>query len=126
MQSIQSIIESSPHRRNHIYHVVYAADFPLSLIPNLTSTLRIPKLRTQNRRAKHKGWVGEGRVAEISFIITRSDLLARQKELVDRIMHRLRQILRDALGHAAKNVRMGNVHWILGDTMSSDTWPVTP
>jgi hypothetical protein len=31
VESIQATISESPHRRNHIYHVVDAADFPLSI-----------------------------------------------------------------------------------------------
>ncbi|KAK1913301.1 hypothetical protein P3342_005237 [Pyrenophora teres f. teres] len=98
VESIQQTIAESPHRRNHIYHVVDAADFPLSIVPNLQSSLRIPKLRTQNRRAKHKGWVANDRIAEVSFIITRADLLAPKKEQVDVLMPYVRDVLRDALG----------------------------
>lgn len=108
MQSIQDIIESSPHKHNHIYHVLDAADFPMSLIPNLMSALRLPRLRTQNRRSKTKQY-SRDRVADISFIITRSDLLAPKKEQVDRLMPYLQEVLRDALGRTGRNVRLGNV-----------------
>lgn len=112
VEAIQQTIAESPHRRNHIYHVIDAADFPLSLIPNLQSTLRLPKLRTQNRRAKHKGWVGENRIAEVSFIVTRSDLLAPQKEQVDKLLPYVQDVLRDALGRVNRNARLGNVHLV--------------
>ncbi|OAK98013.1 hypothetical protein IQ06DRAFT_279020 [Phaeosphaeriaceae sp. SRC1lsM3a] len=110
--SIQQTIAESPHRRNHIYHVVDAADFPLSIIPSLQTSLRIPKLRTQNRRAKHKGWVAHDRIAEISFIITRADLLAPKKEQVDVLMPYVKDVLRDALGRENKLARLGNVRLV--------------
>jgi hypothetical protein len=112
VESIQQTIAESPHRRNHIYHVVDAADFPLSIVPHLQSSLRIPKLRTQNRRAKHKGWVAHDRIAEISFIITRADLLAPKKEQVDALMPYVRDVLRDALGRENKDARLGNVRLV--------------
>jgi hypothetical protein len=112
VESIQATISESPHRRNHIYHVVDAADFPLSIVPRLQSSLRIPKLRTQNRRAKHKGWVANDRIAEISFIITRADLLAPKKEQVDVLMPYVKDVLRDALGRENKNARLGNVRLV--------------
>lgn len=111
MQSIQAIIEESPHKHNHIYHVVDAADFPMSLIPNLQHALNLPRLRTQNRRSKHMRYV-RGRVAEVSFIITRSDLLAPTKEQVDKLMPYLQTVLRDALGRSDKKIRLGNVRCV--------------
>ena len=57
MQSIEQIISESPHKLNHIYHVLDAADFPLSLIPNLQSSLNLPRLRTQNRRSKSFNYI---------------------------------------------------------------------
>jgi hypothetical protein len=112
IEAIQQTIAESPHRRNHIYHVVDAADFPLSIVPHLQSSLRIPKLRTQNRRAKHKGWVAHDRIAEISFIITRADLLAPKKEQVDALMPYMREVLRDALGRENKDARLGNIRLV--------------
>ena len=110
IQSIQSMIEDSPHKHNHIYHIIDAADFPMSLIPNLTSSLLLPRLRTQNRRSKTK--YARGRVAEVSFIITRSDLLAPQKDQVDGLMPYLRETLREALGKSGERVRLGNVRCV--------------
>lgn len=112
VEAIQQTIAESPYRRNHIYHVVDAADFPLSLVPTLQSSLRIPKLRTKNRRAKHKGWVANDRIAEVSFIITRSDLLAPKKEQVDALMPYIQSVLRDALGRTNKDARLGNVRLV--------------
>ena len=48
----------------------------------------------------------------MSFIITRSDLLAPRKEQVDSLMPYLIEVLRDALGHIAQDVRLGNVRCV--------------
>jgi hypothetical protein len=111
IDSIRSIIEDSPHKNNHIYHIIDAADFPMSLIPNLLNRLDLPSLRTQNRRSKHKKYVRD-RVADVSFIVTRSDLLAPNKEQVDSLMPYLRETLRDALGRTGRNVRLGNMRCV--------------
>lgn len=111
LQSIHEIISESPHKYNHIYHVLDAADFPLSLIPELQRYLSLTRQRSRNRRAKTSRFY-HGRIAELSFIITRSDLLAPKKEQVDKLMPYLIGILRDALGSSAKDVRLGNVHCV--------------
>lgn len=48
----------------------------------------------------------------MSFIITRSDLLAPKKEQVDSLMPYFIQVLRDALGSVGENVRLGNVRCV--------------
>lgn len=111
LESIQSIISESPHRYNHIYHVLDAADFPLSLIPQLQRYLSLTPQRSQNRRSKTGKFYQGGR-ADMSFIITRSDLLAPTKEQVDAMMPYLLEVLRDALGAAARDVRLGNVRCV--------------
>ncbi|KAF4550232.1 Hypothetical protein D9617_18g034230 [Elsinoe fawcettii] len=83
----------------------------MSLIPSLQQDLRLPRLRTQNRRSKHTSY-SRGRVAEVCFIITRADLLAPKKEQVDSLLPYLRGLLRDALGQTGKNVRLGNVRCV--------------
>lgn len=111
LQSIHEIISESPHKYNHIYHVLDAADFPLSLIPQLQRYLSLSRQRSRNRRAKTSRFY-HGRKAELSFIITRSDLLAPKKEQVDKLMPYLIEVLRDALGASAKDFRLGNVHCV--------------
>lgn len=49
---------------------------------------------------------------EVSFIITRSDLLAPLKVQVDHMMPYLTEVLRDALKLSGKDVRMGNVRCV--------------
>lgn len=111
IQSIQEIIAESPYTYNHVYHVLDAADFPLSLIPSLQKSLSLAPQRSMNRRAKTNHYQ-YGRKAEMSFIITRSDLLAPKKEQVDGLMPYMLQVLRDALGGTADNVRLGNVRCV--------------
>ena len=111
MQSIKDIIAESPHKHNHIYHVLDAADFPLSLIPSLQRSLSLAPQRSINRRAKRNHYQ-YGRKADISFLITRSDLLAPRKEQVDGLMPYISRVLRDALGGFAANVRLGNVYCV--------------
>ena len=111
IESIQDTISESPYKYNHIYHVIDAADFPMSLIPGLHSLLHLTPQRSLNRRAK-TGKFYHGRKIDVSFIITRSDLLAPLKTQVDSLMPHLVSILRDALGSFGKNVRLGNVRCV--------------
>lgn len=111
MQSIEETIAESPYKRNRVYHVLDAADFPMSLVPKLQRHLTLARLRTQNRRSKSHKYVG-GKEADMSFIITRSDLLAPKKEMVNAMLPKLREILRDALGSTGKNVRLGNIRCV--------------
>ncbi|KZF19976.1 hypothetical protein L228DRAFT_250393 [Xylona heveae TC161] len=111
IESIADTIAETPHKHNHVYHVIDAADFPLSLIPNIHEHLSAAPQRSQNRRSK-AGKYYHGRKTELSFIITRSDLLAPKKEQVDALMPYLLQVLRDALGPFGKDVRLGNVRCV--------------
>jgi genetic interactor of prohibitins 3, mitochondrial len=111
VDSIDEIIKESPHKHNHVYHVLDAADFPMSLVKNLDLKLTLAHLRTRNRRAKADKWSG-GRRALMSFIITRSDLLAPQKEQVDALLPKLAAILRKALGSFGDQVRLGDIRLV--------------
>ncbi|KAH6891106.1 hypothetical protein B0T10DRAFT_560373 [Thelonectria olida] len=108
VESLRETIEESPHKYNHIYHVIDAADFPMSLIPRLNVLLGDIPMRTRNRRSR-AGKYQNDRQTELSFIITRSDLLGPKKEMVDAMMPYLREELRDALGRLGGRVRLGNV-----------------
>lgn len=108
IENIADSIAESPFKRNHIYHVVDAADFPMSVIPGIFSKLELAKSRSQNRRSQYDF----SRKPTISFIITRSDLLGSTKEMVDSMMPYFQSVLRDALGRVGKDMRMGNVHLV--------------
>lgn len=108
IDSLADSIAESPFRQNHIYHVLDAADFPLSLIPSIYSRLFIAKPRSQNRRSQHTF----SKRPTVSFIITRSDLLGSTKEMVDSLMPYFSSVLRTALGRSAQDIRLGNVHLV--------------
>lgn len=110
VESLRDTIEESPYKYNHIYHVLDAADFPMSLLPRLHSLMDIT-LRPQNRRSQLVNY-RHGKKMEMSFVISRSDLLAPKKEQVDSLMPYLQEVLRDALGRVGGRVRLGNVHCV--------------
>ncbi|KAK0386517.1 hypothetical protein NLU13_6352 [Sarocladium strictum] len=111
VDSLRETIEESPHKNNHIYHIIDAADFPMSLIPRLNVLLGDIPMRTRNRRSRSGKYMND-RKTEISFIISRGDLLGPTKESVDRMMPYLREVLREALGRVGGRVRLGNVHCV--------------
>jgi genetic interactor of prohibitins 3, mitochondrial len=83
----------------------------MSLIPRLHQLLHLTPQRSLNRRSK-TGKFYNGRKNELSFIITRSDLLAPLKTQVDSLMPYLVSVLRDALGSMGRDVRLGNVRCV--------------
>ncbi|KHO02027.1 uncharacterized protein MAM_01028 [Metarhizium album ARSEF 1941] len=108
VESLRETIEESPYKYNHIYHVIDAADFPMSLVPRLNVLLGDVPLRSRNRRSRSSKFHGD-RKTDMSFIITRGDLLGPTKEIVDSMMPYLRDVLRDALGRVGGRVRLGNL-----------------
>lgn len=127
VESLRETIEESPHKYNHIYHVIDAADFPMSLIPRLNVLLGDIPLRSRNRRSRLSKFYKD-RKTEMSFIITRSDLLAPTKEMVDALMPYLREVLRDTLGRLGGRVRLGNLNCVSAKrgwwttTIKEDIW----
>ncbi|KAF2997756.1 hypothetical protein E8E14_005887 [Neopestalotiopsis sp. 37M] len=111
IDSIRDTLEESPYKYNHVYHVLDAADFPMSLLPKIHSLLHLMPLRSKNRRSR-AGKFYHGQKTEMSFIVTRSDLLAPTKQQVDRLVPYLREVLRDALGRAGDDLRLGNVRCV--------------
>ncbi|KAJ6126704.1 hypothetical protein N7523_002316 [Penicillium sp. IBT 18751x] len=110
--SIREFLNESPYKDNCVYHIVDAADFPMSLIPRIHQALSLQEQRSRNRRAANEKYIGGKKLATLNFIITRSDLLAATKDQVDSKMEYVRSILRESLGRAGKDVRLGNVHMI--------------
>lgn len=108
IDSIADSIAESPFKRNHIYHVIDAADFPMSLVPEIFTKLTLAKPRSQNRRSQHDF----STKPTMSFIITRSDLLGSTKEMVDGMMAYFQSVLRQALGRAGRDMRLGNIHLV--------------
>lgn len=112
IESIREYLDETPYKNNRIYHIIDAADFPMSLVPRIHSALRAQDQRSHNRRAANEKYSRGKKLPTISFIITRSDLLAATKEQVDSKMEYVRGVLREALGKAGRDVRLGNVHMI--------------
>ncbi|KAI0137406.1 hypothetical protein BJ170DRAFT_60068 [Xylariales sp. AK1849] len=111
IDSIRDTLAESPYKYNHVYHVLDAADFPMSILPQIHLLLDLMPIRTKNRRSR-AGKFYHGQQTEMSFIITRSDLLAPTKTQVDHLVPYLREVLRDALGRAGSNVRLGNIRCV--------------
>ena len=105
-------MDESPWDHNHVYHVVDAADFPLSMISGIYRYLEIQKQRSRNRRSKVTQYSSSERLADLHFIITRSDLLGPTKEKVDALMKDVLEVLREALGRTGERVRLGNVNMV--------------
>ncbi|KAL4892654.1 hypothetical protein BDV59DRAFT_37979 [Aspergillus ambiguus] len=110
--SIREYLDESPYKHNRIYHLVDAADFPMSLVDNIYEALSIQEQRSRNRRASTEKYRGGRKLPTITFVITRSDLLAPTKEQVDSKMDYVRSILREKLAHSDEHFRLGNVHMI--------------
>lgn len=108
LDALADSIAESPFNRNHVYHVLDAADFPMSVVPDIFNKLTLARPRSQNRRSQHDF----STKPTVSFIITRSDLLGSTKEMVDSMMMFFQSVLRTALGRAGKDMRLGNVHLV--------------
>lgn len=111
LEAIRDTIQESPYKYNHVYHILDAADFPMSLLSKVHQLLDLMPLRSKNRRFRGAKFY-KGKTTEMSFIITRSDLLAPKKEAVDRMMPYLIETLRAALPRDSRHVRLGNVRCV--------------
>ncbi|KAI1349422.1 hypothetical protein F5Y01DRAFT_289571 [Xylaria sp. FL0043] len=108
IESIRDTLAESPYKYNYVYHVLDAADFPMSLVPKISQLLDTMPLRPRNRRSRSARFYHDKNI-ELSFVIARADLLAPTKLKVDKLFPYLREVLRDALGRAGDNVRLGNL-----------------
>ncbi|KAL5045238.1 hypothetical protein BDW71DRAFT_184534 [Aspergillus fruticulosus] len=112
IHSIGAYLDESPHKHNRIYHIIDAADFPMSLVDGIYEELGIQEQRSRNRRSATYKYKHGKKLPTISFVITRSDLLGPTKELVDSKMEFVRSVLREKLGISSEEFRLGNVHMI--------------
>lgn len=112
LSHIKDMLDESPYMYNHVYHIIDAADFPLSVIPNIYEELGLQQQRSQNRRSRRAEFSGGSRKPVISFIVSRSDLLAARKEDVDRLMPYVERVLRNTLMIDSEKVRLGNIHMV--------------
>jgi genetic interactor of prohibitins 3, mitochondrial len=112
IDSIAAYLEESPHKSNRVYHIVDAADFPMSLISNIYEALELQDPRSKNRRSKTEKYKYGKKMTTLSFVITRADLLAATKDQVDSLMNRVRDIILKAMDMRREDIRLGNVHMI--------------
>ncbi|KAI9372067.1 telomere stability and silencing-domain-containing protein [Aspergillus egyptiacus] len=112
IHSIAAYLDETPYKHNRIYHVIDAADFPMSLVHGIYDALSIQEQRSRNRRSATYKYKHGRKLPTISFVITRSDLLGPTKELVDSKMEYVKSVLREKLGITDEEVRMGNVHMV--------------
>ncbi|KAJ5544629.1 hypothetical protein N7461_006933 [Penicillium sp. DV-2018c] len=110
--ALRNYLEESPYKNNRVYHIIDAADFPMSLVPRIHWALLLQEQRSRNRRSANEKYKHGRKLPTLSFIITRSDLLAATKEQVDSKMDYIRTELREALGRSGREARLGNVHMI--------------
>ncbi|EWC47661.1 hypothetical protein DRE_03281 [Drechslerella stenobrocha 248] len=82
--SVARAISKSPFKRIHIYHVVDAADFPLSILGNAKKAI----LRALKG---YKG--GAAKDVTLSYVITRADLLMPTEEKATSLMTYIRRVL---------------------------------
>lgn len=111
IHSISAYLGESPYKHNRIYHIIDAADFPMSLVDGIYEELSIQGQRSRNRRSATEKYKHGRKLPTISFVITRSDLLAPTSKQTDSKMQYIRSILREKL-KIPEDVRMGNVHMI--------------
>jgi hypothetical protein len=112
IDSIAAYLEESPHKSNRVYHIVDAADFPMSLISGIYDALELQGPKSKNRRARTEKYKYSKKMTTISFVITRSDLLAATKEQADSLMQRVRSIIMKVLRFKQEDIRLGSVHMI--------------
>lgn len=85
LDTLTNLLLASPHEANHIYHLVDAADLPLSLVPQLRNHLytRLPREITRG--------------LTLSYVVTRADVLMRTEPQVRSLATWIKKVLKDAL-----------------------------
>jgi ribosome biogenesis GTPase A len=84
----------------------------MSLISGIYDALELQGPKSKNRRARTEKYKYGKKMTTISFVITRSDLLAATKEQVDSLMQRVRSIIMKAMRFKQEDIRLGSVHMI--------------
>jgi hypothetical protein len=95
IRTLANLLIATPHTQNHIYHLIDAADMPMTLQPQLMSYLhnQLPKEKFRN--------------LTISYIITRCDLLVHQRGMLSGLESRMKEIIKSALPPNAKLESVG-------------------
>lgn len=101
LDTLATLLVNSKHRLNHIYHLVDAADLPLSLVPSLRRFL-----------ASKLPW-DVARGLTVSYIVTRADLLMPSEKAVSSLMSWIKRTIKEALPEGEKvEGREGRIHVI--------------
>ncbi|CUS09537.1 unnamed protein product [Tuber aestivum] len=85
LRTLTNLIQNSPHTRNHIYHLIDAADLPMSLQPELREHL-YKNLPLPLRRG-----------LTISYVVTRADILMASSQQVWSLTTYIKKRIKDAL-----------------------------
>lgn len=90
LDTLTNLLKSSSHKTNHIYHLIDAADLPMSLIPGLKNHLytNLPREITRG--------------LTISYVVTRSDLLMPTEKQVYSLVTWAKKVVKDALPEGEK------------------------
>lgn len=85
LDTLTNLLLAARHETNHIYHLVDAADLPMSLVPQLRNHLytRLPREITRG--------------LSLSYVVTRADLLMRTEAQVRSLGTWVKKVLKDAL-----------------------------
>lgn len=95
LQTLANLLNATSHTHNHIYHLIDAADMPVTLQPQLMSYLHKHLPRNVFRNLT------------ISYIVTRCDLLVHQREMLSGLESRIKEIIKLALPSEAKLESVG-------------------
>ncbi|KAK6500701.1 hypothetical protein TWF506_003465 [Arthrobotrys conoides] len=87
------VIAKSPFRRVHIYHIIDAADFPMSVLPNARKAILAGLNNLKDGKKKD---------ISLSFVITRADLLMPTEQKVTSLMTYIRRVLSNYLDDSDK------------------------
>ncbi|KAG0128873.1 hypothetical protein HOY82DRAFT_611589 [Tuber indicum] len=85
LHTLTNLMQNSPHTQNHIYHLIDAADLPMSLQPGLREHLyqNLPK------PLRHG--------LTISYVVTRADILMASQRQISSLMTYIKKRIKDAL-----------------------------
>ncbi|KAF8476992.1 hypothetical protein BDZ91DRAFT_708495 [Kalaharituber pfeilii] len=98
LDTLIELINESKHEMHHIYHLIDAVDYPLSLIPRLRSYL--------TQFLPHK----KAKYLTVSYIVTRADLLMPKESQITSLMTYLKTVLKEALP-AGEPIEDHYHHW---------------
>ena len=85
LHTLTNLMQNSPHIKNHIYHLIDAADLPMSLQPGLREHLYRNLSKPLCRQLT------------VSYIVTRADILMASERQISSLMTYIKKRIKDAL-----------------------------